>query len=145
MTRDEIITAMRAANRDGRWPLLCERLRRTDGSEIFHALFPIAAEAQEHAPAYDAACLLFDVKPTCPIPCKDAIRAMLPHWDISIQELPWYLAGYFGEGAIRQALKELRGDLLSQQERVRLDTVRYWVEIFFTLAPQEVREGSTDE
>lgn len=140
MTRDEIIMAMREANHDGQWRRLCERLRRMECSEVFHALFPIAAEAQRHAPAYDAACLLFDVKPACPVPCKDAIRSMLPHWDISIEELPWYLAGYFGEAAVRQAIEELRGDMLSQQERVSLDTVRYWVEIFSMLGPQKVRE-----
>src|SRR3954454_3328278 len=111
-----------------------------DSGEVFHALFPIAADAQWHGPAYDAACLLFAVKPACPIPCKDAIRAMLPNWDISIEEVPWYLAGYFGEVPIRRAIEELHEEPLGREERVGLDTVRYWAEIFFTLTPEEARE-----
>ena len=32
---------------------------------------------------------------------------MLPDWDISIEEVPWYLASRFGKEAIRRAIKEL--------------------------------------
>lgn len=139
MTRDEIIAAIREAHLKGHWARLRERLRRMDGGEIFHELFSIAAEAQRHGPACDAACLLFEVKPACPIPCKDAVRAMLSHWEISIAELPWYLAGSFGEEAIHRAIEELQEEPLGQRERTGLDTVRYWADIFFTLTTDEVR------
>jgi hypothetical protein len=144
MNREQIIAAMAEAILDHQWPQLCDRLRKMDGGEVFHALFPIAADAQGHGPAYDAACLLFAVEPACPIPCKEAIRALLSHWDISIEEVPWYLAGRFGEEAIRRAITELRAESLGRTERIALDTVWYWAEIYFTQTQGEIRELQRD-
>src|SRR5262245_21884766 len=136
MTRDEIIAAMREANLNRQREQLYERLRAMDDTEVFHALFPIPADAQWHGPAFDAACLLFVVKPACPVPCKDAIRVMLPNWDISIEEVPWYLAGRFGKHDILRAIEELGEEPLSYEQRVRLSTVLYWANIFFSLTPE---------
>jgi hypothetical protein len=90
---------------------------------IFEAIFPIAVGAQSQGPAYDAACLLFVLKPACPIPCKDAIRAMLPNWEVSIEEVP--LAGQFRREPIRRAIEELSSETLGDEHTVRLGTVQY--------------------
>jgi hypothetical protein len=140
MTRDEIVAATGEAHRERQRARLCERLRQSDDAEVFRALFPIATDAQRHGPAYDAACLLFAVKPACPIPCKDAVRGLLPNWDISIEEVPWYLAGQFGKETIRQAIEDLNKEPLGHEHRVRLGTVLYWADTFFALAPEQLQE-----
>jgi hypothetical protein len=140
MTRDEIIASIREANLQGRWPELCERLQQMDGHEVFHVLFPLAVDRQLHGPACDAACLLFAVKPDCPVSCTDALRTILPTWDINLQEVPWYLANYFGEETIREAFRELREEPRGEWERVSLIIVRERTEIFFTFTPDQVRE-----
>jgi hypothetical protein len=140
MTAEEIVVAMRDANASGRRPQLCERLREMDPGTVFEALFPVAANSQGNGPAYRAACLLFVLKSACPIPCKEAIRALLRNWDISIEEVPWYLAGLFGREAMREAVEELSQEPLDREQHVRLNTVRYWTDIFFGLAPERLRE-----
>jgi hypothetical protein len=144
MTKDEIVAAMREANLKNQRPHLAKRLRELDCREVFEALFPIAADAQWHGPAYRAAALLFVLKPACPIPCKDAIRAMLPNWDVSIEEVPWYLAGQFGQEAIRQALEQLRQEPLDHEQKVRLGTVQYWTDIYFRLTPAQLQKRERD-
>jgi hypothetical protein len=119
-----------------------------DDTEVFQVFFPIAIEPPPRRGALDAACLLFIVKPNCPISCKDAIRAMLASWDISLEELPWYLAGHFGKEAIQNAVEELSQEALSHGQKVRLDTVTYWSNIFFALPPErllEVEKRALDE
>jgi hypothetical protein len=140
MTKEEITAAMCDANASGRRPQLCERLREMDSSAVFEAIFPVAAAAQSKGPAYRAACLLFVLKPGCPIPCKEAIRALLPDWDISIEEVPWYLALWFGRETMREAVAELGKEPLDQEQRVRLNTVQYWIDILFGLTPVRLKE-----
>ncbi len=141
MTRDEIVAEMREANLKNQRPRLCERLRELDAAEVFQALFPIAVEPQWHGPAYRAACLLFVLKPACPILCKDAIRLMLANWDVSIEEVPWYLAGQFGKELIRQSIEELSKEPLDDEQKVKLSTVQYWTDIYFALKPQQLQRA----
>jgi hypothetical protein len=144
MTKDEIAAAMQEANRNGQRPRLRERLRGMESTAVFEALFPTAADAQWHGPAYRAACLLFVLKPACPIPCIDAIQALLPNWDVSIEEVPWYLAGQFGQDAIGRAIEQLGNGPLGHEQRVRLGTVKYWTDIYFALTPEQRQKAERD-
>jgi hypothetical protein len=87
----------------------------------------------------------------CASELSKTIRALLPNWDISIEEVPWYLAGQFGEATFRQAIEDLNREALDHRQRVSLDTVLYWADIFWRLvgfdnsdsAEPELQEAGT--
>jgi hypothetical protein len=119
---------------------LCERLRCLPDELVFGAFFPIAVRTQLHGPALGAASVLFVVRPACPIPCQEAIRAMLDDWDISIEEVPWYIADCFGKDTTLNTIDELNQKDLTRKQRASLSTVRYWADIYFDFTPEKARE-----
>jgi hypothetical protein len=106
---------------------LAERLRHADSTTAFAALFPFAAHSQDHGPAAPAAWLLRRVNPKCPITCRDAIHEMLTDWDVSIEELPFYLAEQFGIFEALAAVTELESMLAVQSQIATLGAIRYWL------------------
>jgi hypothetical protein len=139
---------------------LCKQICQADENNIFAVLFSLSCSRFESAPDTSslAGHMLFYLKPICPISCKDALRIVSKSdWDISLEEVPWYLADFFGNDTMRQSLSELEAEdyikegidkreawftahshLSHDIERgmppgdawVRLDTVRYWLDIF---------------
>jgi hypothetical protein len=132
MTRNEIVAAMQEANLNDKPPHLRDEISKLNPTEAFEILYPIASNTQCDGPAYRAACLLFLVNPVCPITCTDAIRMLLSNWDVSIEEVPWYLAVQFGKDAIRQAIDSFADEQLEHDQIIRLTTIKYWTDIFFT-------------
>jgi hypothetical protein len=55
------------------------------------------------------------------------IRHALTGWEVSVEELPWYLAIVCGEDAVWEALQTLDAEPLSNRERNVLHTFRYWL------------------
>ena len=89
---------------------LCQRVRQADDKNLFDVLFPLACSRSE--PLYGmenfAAHILFYLNLACPISCADAIRKVSQsNWDVSLCELPWYLAVLFGTDKVYQILDEL--------------------------------------
>jgi hypothetical protein len=107
---------------------LLVRFRAVDGAALFHTLFPIAAASQERGPACTAAWLLYKLRPQCLISCREAITALLPEWDVSIEEVVFYIAEQFGVPTVLSTIEELRAQGIDPTNR--LDTVRYWVGVF---------------
>ena len=144
---------------------LCQQMRQAENRDVFNVLFPLACsrfEPMSGMPAF-AAHLLFYMKPACPISCTDAIRRVSQsEWDLSLEEVPWYLADFFGHSAIYQSLtiletedsikevkekqavwdashshlrtfvewKDVWKETAPGNEITRLDTIRYWLDIF---------------
>jgi hypothetical protein len=54
---------------------------------------------------------------------------MLKGWDVSLEEVPFYVYKQFGIVPIQEAINQLSTEVLQNQERIRLNTVRYWAEI----------------
>jgi hypothetical protein len=106
------------------------QLKQSGDEAAFNALFPLAVAKQDWAYPAVAAPLLLRVNPKCPLSCQDALRALLPEWDISIEETVFYLAKQFGSPALRQAATEIQPSLMTKSERVTLDTVIYWLGIW---------------
>lgn len=128
MTIDELTAAVREATRAKNWPPLVERMRQLGDDALFHLLFPLATSAQLDCPlAYSAALLLHQIKPDCPVPCKEALRGLFGDWDISIEEVPWYLRDVFGRQRVLEAIAELLQEPLSDIQVRRLQTVEYWL------------------
>ena len=106
---------------------LAERLSRTDSTIAFHALFPFAAHSQDCGPAAPAAWLLRRVNPKCPISCREAVQEMLTDWDVSIEEVPFYLAEQFGVAEVLATLDELSPTVSGQRPPALIGTIRYWL------------------
>jgi hypothetical protein len=74
-----------------------------------------------------AGSLLLRLRPPCPLPACEAIRNVLGGWEVSVEELPWYLALACGEDAVWNASAQLEAEPLSDRERLTLHTFRYWL------------------
>jgi len=134
MTRDEFHTKLMAARdlsateHEQVFHSVRERLRGLDDTQRFEVLFPLAVKAQHHAPSSPAAELLRELSPVCSLSCEDAVRALLPEWDVSIREVPFYLAARFGLERVRQAVNHLGPRIASDSEKRSLQTVAYWLD-----------------
>ena len=55
---------------------------------------------------------------------------MLTDWDVSIEEVPFYLAEQFGVAQVRSDVAELRGSHTDKTQSTLLDTVEYWLRCY---------------
>jgi len=117
---------------------LLARFRDLDGAVVFRGLFPLAAASQERGPACSAAWLLYKLRPQCLISCREAITALLPEWDVSIEEVVFYIAEQFGVATVLSTIEELRPQGIDPTNR--LDTVRYWVNCFQEILDERARK-----
>jgi hypothetical protein len=106
---------------------IAQRLSQADSAATFHILFQFAAHSQDHGPAGPAAWLLRHVNPLCPITCRAAVHEMLRDWDVSIEEVPFYLAEQFGVAAVRAAVEEHRTVSTDRTSATLLGTIEYWL------------------
>ncbi|HSS77202.1 MAG TPA: hypothetical protein VLV54_10705 [Thermoanaerobaculia bacterium] len=74
-----------------------------------------------------AAGLLLRLRPPCPLPAYTAIRDVLGGWEVSVEELPWYIALVCGEDAVWNAMTQLETEPLTDRERLVLHIFRYWL------------------
>ncbi len=109
-------------------PLVAD-LDRIPGSALFDALFPVAIREQGQAsgPVAMSAYALHALNPPCQLPIDDAIASLLPSWDISIEEVPWYLAKQFGSDAVLASVERIRARHTDPTALTRLQTVEYWI------------------
>ncbi len=137
MTPEDFIAAFRPgadpdSTADYEWNFrgVRERLRGLDDSQRFAVLFPIAIRRQGDALALDAACLLRELSPHCPLACEEAIRAMLLTWDVSLEEVPFYLAARFEPGHVRDIARKLMQEFPSEPEKGSLRSIAYWMDMY---------------
>jgi len=128
MTRNQLIDAIRDANNHGTWSELVTCIKRSDDANVFATIFAHSVERQSiGAAVYDAAKLLYESNVTCRLNCESAILAMLGSWDISIEEVPWYLANQFGAKEINSHVENLLELSTDDAECTILKSIRYWV------------------
>jgi len=121
MTSEELVQRLRE------WPSSPEEQLRTLSPDAqFTMLWPVAVASQSRGPAFPAATLLYRLNPSCPMSCSDAVACLLPDWDISIEEVPWYLVAQFGRASVIAAAEDLSEGCTSNLERTQLTTVVYW-------------------
>lgn len=96
---------------------------------IFDALFPIAVREQGEAsgPVAMSAYVLHALNPPCRLSLDDGVASLLPSWDISIEEVPWYLAKQFGCDAVLESVARLRARQRNETALARLQTIEYWI------------------
>jgi hypothetical protein len=127
--RHALRTGLSAATDEAGYRSLRDAARGLSPGELFDVLFPVAAGSQADGPAYFAARLLWDLNPSCPVGSEEAVRAMLAGWDVSIEEVPFYLTRHFGEGELREAVGRVEAETAEHEARVRLRTILYWAGI----------------
>jgi hypothetical protein len=116
----------------------CEWLAAFPESIICEALLPIAAQRQRvGVGVLQAAQTLFILFPRCPWTCQEAVRMLLDEWDISLEEVPWYLASVFPEDELLEMLRRLKAEPMSQTQAARLGAVRYWVDIYIAFTAEQ--------
>ena len=108
-----------------------EVLRRRPGDEAFNALIGVFCNAarpssrcldQEYAGR-----LLLALKPPSPLDVQDVIKRILPTWNLSVEQLPWYFEEVIGREPVLQALDLLRMEVCSEQEQRANETFRFWL------------------
>lgn len=129
MDRHALRAALAATIDEVGYRSLRDAARAMPPGELFAGLFPVAAGRQEDGPAYFAARLLWELNPPCPLSREEAVRAMLAGWDISIEEVPFYLVRQFGEAELGTAVRQVEAETVEHQAMVRLGTIRYWAGI----------------
>ncbi len=128
MTRNQLIDAIRDANNHDTWSELVTCIKRSDDANAFATIFAHSVERQSmDAAVYDAAKLLYESNVTCRLDCDSAILAMLSSWDISIEEVPWYLANQFGAEVINRHVENLLELSMDDAACTILKSIRYWV------------------
>jgi hypothetical protein len=71
---------------------------------------------------------LHALNPSCRLSVDDAVAALLPAWDISIEEVPWYLVKQFGREEVLESVERLRARESDEMALTRLKTIEYWVQ-----------------
>jgi hypothetical protein len=63
----------------------------------------------------------------CPLPIADVLLKLLKGWNLSVEEVPWYLVDQFGSQEVLERLQELIPSISSSEKLRRLDTLAFWV------------------
>ena len=111
--------------------LLRKALGSSDPQTLFDALFAAIVDESDPLKAAErqqlAGRLLLMLEPPCPHPAKNVIRLLITTWDVSVEEIPWYLSNVLGKDMVLDAVSELLREPLNDVERKKVETVRYWV------------------
>jgi hypothetical protein len=71
--------------------------------------------------------LLLKVKPKPAESCEAALFRLLPFWDVSAEEVIFYIREQFGKEEVTKAVINLKNGQLTEREIAQLDSVIYWL------------------
>ena len=129
MYREAIVARVAEAKTQRDLPQLLQDLESVDPHLLFKTLFPIATKRQgvENGPVAFSAYALHNLNPPCTIAAEDAVQMLIDNeWDISIEEVPWYLTNQFGPVSVIQCVEDLQRVMTDDEACVRLRTILYW-------------------
>ena len=130
MDRIQLDAAIRSANINGTREDLLSALRVIPDDILFHSLFVLASDTQLNAPALDAATILLELNPTCPLHCVEVVRNIATSdWLVSLAKLPWYVVQQFGLQHVRDAVMQVRNEQLTEIQFKVLSTIDYWAKL----------------
>lgn len=105
---------------------MVEALRKFDSPSLFAALFPLSVREQGEEPVAASAYALNELNPHCPLELSVAVESLLPSWDISIEEVVFYLVKQFGVQAVVRTARELGEKYQTGTSATLLRGVSYW-------------------
>lgn len=129
MNSEEIVARVTEAKTPRDLPLLLQDLGSVDPHLLFKTLFPIATKRQGVANVQVAfsAYTLYNLDPPCNIAAGDALQMLIGNeWDISIEEVPWYLTNQFGYECLKRCVQDFQCTMTEDEACVRLRTILYW-------------------
>ncbi|GAA6136954.1 hypothetical protein NBRC116583_07010 [Arenicella sp. 4NH20-0111] len=126
---NQVLEIVRSGNTLRDLPSIVEKLSVFNESELFDTLFPNSIRRQSPGKGVAfSAYALNELNPKATISLEEAIDSLLLEWDISIEEVVFYLSKQFGKENIELKAKEIKGSLTGE-EIVRLETIEYWLGI----------------
>lgn len=105
-------------------------MRQQDDNDLFWLLNPLAVSSQLECPAASgAAALLSELRPACPVTCRDALLAALPAWDVGIRVVPTYLVAVFGHARVLKVVRELALEAFPDAHMCQLRQIGYFLRV----------------
>jgi hypothetical protein len=129
MTSEELSRQLERKLTGDQYRALRYALMRLSAKTSFAALFPLAANLLRPGHVWSqAAHLLVDVEPECPLSCDDALHLLASYcWQVSDQLVPFYFVTQFGKREVREAVARVAADIHDSEQRRRVETVAYWI------------------
>lgn len=104
---------------------------RMPADKCVPALLSIFAEGDGSEAYYEqqqlAGSLLMGSSHKCPISPRDVLSLVLGHWNLSIEELPYFLERSFGRNAVQEAVSHLKSEPQTAAALRQLDTISWWL------------------
>jgi len=124
-----IVDIIQSAKSEKDLPELVEKLRSFSDEDLFDTLFELSIQNQQigRSVAF-AGYALYELNPRCSLSAKAATEALLKEWDVSIEEVVFYLMRQFGLEAMKSARREIMAEHGDPPKR--LETIRYWGNIW---------------
>lgn len=104
-------------------------LRKIDDNELFHGCYPIFCEHHDNFVARQelAGVMLHRIMPKADFELEQVIRSCLPTYELSVEELPWYLSDLFDLAEINAIIDKISVGRLDERENKALETLKYWL------------------
>lgn len=92
------------------------------------SIFSNAQESEESFPEQKmAGLLLWYSGCKCLIDPVDVIRSLLPNWNLSVKEIPWFLCRQLGTEMVESSIDKVRSEQTGGGNDRLLDTLSFWV------------------
>ena len=125
----QILQIVREGKSSKDLPSIINKLSVFSESDLFDTLFQNSVKKQSLGKGVAfSAYALNELNPNTKLSLDEAIWSLLPEWDISIEEVVFYLSKQYGKENIESKSKDIKGSL-SGEELVRLKTIEYWLSL----------------
>ncbi len=128
MMNEEIKLILLTGNTLKDLPEVVSKLADFSEEELFENLFSLSVQEQAAGKGVAfAAYSLNELNPKCNMGVKEAVSALLKEWDVSIEEVVFYLRRQFGKDLLLNTIATLKEDSPSKEELTRLKAIKYWL------------------
>jgi hypothetical protein len=125
--KTEIVEILKTGKSIRDLPRVVDALRGFESHELFGTLFALSVQEQGNgAPVALSAYALNEINPACPLEIRVAVESLLPPWDVSIEEVVFYLAKQFGARAAAATAVELGEKYNAGTPATLLRAISYW-------------------
>jgi hypothetical protein len=105
-----------------------QSLPANDRFDSLLGLFTETCGADTYTDQEVAGRLLVDVMPECHRSLDDVLKSVSSTWNVSVEQLPYYLAEKFGRETVIDAATTMAKNLPSESRESRaLDTITWWL------------------